>query len=410
MCVVENPKNYIRKYNENKDVTDYTNEIEKLHSLNIKLKHDSDKPPDYYQYNMKNKTMTDFRLDAYQTENNVKSNMSILKEENDSDKTINELKTDEDDFQTNLNLILNEYKNKQNYYNTTKTKIDDNELQLETDDINRKLDELTTDNKKLPVIYKTLTQPIFKDEKINKKIKAIFDNNKTLNDQKDILENKKNNMNEKQIKIFEIFTKIFFDNIKTTDGNIEKLLINLIDESNNFVDNNMFIKEEKKKVEKKKVEKKERLYISAKNNDLLKMLPQPPPLLKKNDSLTIPKPPLKQDDLFNVQIEQGDLLDQEQLKDDLLYEKQKKDDEDFITTLPTALLQFKDIFMITRQLERELVGEKNKSKKINQIQRVLLNIELVKANLNPIRKNNTRISAILNKINVKITEKEKIII
>ena len=140
------------------------------------------------------------------------------------------------------------------------------------------------------------------------------------------------------------------------------------------------------------------------------MLPQPPPLLKKNDSLTIPKPPLKQDDLFNVQIEQGDLLDQEQLKDDLLYEKQKKDDEDFITTLPTALLQFKDIFMITRQLERELVGEKNKSKKINQIQRVLLNIELVKANLNPIRKNNTRISAILNKINVKITEKEKIII
>ena len=247
MCVVENPKNYIRKYNENKDVTDYTNEIKKLHSLNIKLKHDSDKPPDYYQYNMKNKTMTDFRLDAYQTENNVKSNMSILKEENNSDKTINELKTDEDDFQTNLNLILNEYKNKQNYYNTTKTEIDDNELKLETDDINRKLDELTTDNKKLPVIYKTLTQPIFKDEKINKKIKAIFDNNKTLNDQKDILENKKNNMNEKQIKIFEIFTKIFFDNIKTTDGNIEKLLINLINESNNFVDNNMFIKEEKKK-------------------------------------------------------------------------------------------------------------------------------------------------------------------
>ena len=101
-------------------------------------------------------------------------------------------------------------------------------------------------------------------------------------------------------------------------------------------------------------------------------------------------------------------MDQEQLKDDLLYEKQKKVDEDFIAGLPTGLLQYKSIFMITRQLERELVGEKNKNKKINDHQRFLLNIELIEANLSPIRTNNTRISTILDKINGKITEKEQI--
>lgn len=205
--IVENPKSYIRKYNENKDVTDYTNKIKKLHSLNIKLKHDNDKPPDYYQYNMKNKTISDFRLDAYQNENNIKSTMSILKEENNSDKTIDEIKTNENDFQTNLNLILNEYKNKQNYYNKTKTEITDNELQLETDDMNKKLDELTTDNKKLPVIYKTLSKPIIppipivitEDEKNNKLIDLIFNSDKILKTKSENYFDKRNKMTEDEL-------------------------------------------------------------------------------------------------------------------------------------------------------------------------------------------------------------------
>ena len=180
--LIENTKNFIRKYIENKDVTNYTNEIKKLNSLDIKLKH-NDKPPEYYQYNMKNKTMADFRLDAYQNENNIKSYMTILQEENSSDKTINEIKTDEDDFQFNLNLILNEYKNKQQDFNTTKNEIDDNYLKMKTDNINIKLDELTTDYKKLPVVYKTYTKPISEDEKIEKMIKSLLDNNKILNNE-----------------------------------------------------------------------------------------------------------------------------------------------------------------------------------------------------------------------------------
>ena len=100
-----------------KNISKYTDEIYDLYSLDIKLKHD-DKPADYYQYNMKNKTMADFRLDAYQNENNIKSNLAILQEENNTDKTIDETKNTEDDFQTNLNLILNEYKNKQIDFNT----------------------------------------------------------------------------------------------------------------------------------------------------------------------------------------------------------------------------------------------------------------------------------------------------
>ena len=67
---------------------------------------------------MKNKTMADFRLDAYQNENSIKSSLAILQEENNTDKTIDEIKNTEGDFQTNLNLILNEYKNKQIDLNT----------------------------------------------------------------------------------------------------------------------------------------------------------------------------------------------------------------------------------------------------------------------------------------------------
>ena len=273
---VENPKNYIRKYNENKDVTNYTNEIKKLNNLNIELKHDNDKPPDYYQYNMKNKTIVDFRLDTYQNENNIKSNMTILKEENNSDKTIDEIKTNEDDFQTNLNLILNKYKNKQNYYNTTKKESDDNKLNIETEDINIKLDELTTDYKKLPVIYKTLTRPISEGEKIDKIIKSIFDNIKILNGQKDNLENKKKNMNFKQLKILETFANDLTDNNKIKEENIEKYLINFFNKTNEFIDTHMFIKDKKKT-------KKGNLINPPKKNDslnILNILPKPPPKKK----------------------------------------------------------------------------------------------------------------------------------
>ena len=182
-----------------------------LYSLDIKLKHD-DKPADYFQYNMKNKTMADFRLDAYQTENNVKSNMSILKEENDTDKTLEELNNDEDEFQNNLNLILSEYKNKQNYYNTTKDNINDEAVNLETDAINIKLDKLTTDNNKLPIVYK-LTKPIIppvpkvitEDEKTDQLIGLIFNSDIILKNKNDNYNNKRSKMSDEELTILDNF-------------------------------------------------------------------------------------------------------------------------------------------------------------------------------------------------------------
>ena len=73
-----------------------------------------------------------------------------------SDKSINELKDDENDFQTNLNIILQEYKNKQNDFN--KRNPNDIELGIHTYDTNKKLEKLTNNNNKIPIIYKAYTK------------------------------------------------------------------------------------------------------------------------------------------------------------------------------------------------------------------------------------------------------------
>ena len=178
--LVDNPKNFIRKYNENKVAANYTNNIDKLYSLDIKLKSEDDKPPDYYQYDMKNKTIEDLRLDAYQDENNIKSNMTILQEKNIINKSLNEINTDEDDFQTNLNIILNEYKNKQKDLNLREVEPTDNELNFKTNIINNKLERLKTDHNKLPIVFKTYTKqikPIEPDKLSKEEIDQYIRNN-----------------------------------------------------------------------------------------------------------------------------------------------------------------------------------------------------------------------------------------
>ena len=74
--------------------------------------------------------MADFRLDAYQNENSIKSSLAILQEENNTDKTIDEIKNTEGDFQTNLNLILNEYEKEQIDLNTRQEEPVNMELKL----------------------------------------------------------------------------------------------------------------------------------------------------------------------------------------------------------------------------------------------------------------------------------------
>ena len=62
------------------------------------------------------------------------------------------------------------------------------------------------------------------------------------------------------------------------------------------------------------------------------------------------------------------------------------------------------------QLEKQISDNKNKNKKIDKIQREMLNDELEKVKLGKIRSNHTQISTILNKINEKIEENKKLII
>ena len=158
--LINKPTQLIKMKIADKNIDNYTNNIDKLYSLDIKLKSINDKPPEYYQYNMQNKTIEDFRLDALQNENNIKSNMTILKEENDSNKTLNEIKTDEDDFQTNLNMILNKYKDKQMDLILRKDEPSDIEIKVETAKIKKDLDKLTNKHNKLPIVFKTFTKPI----------------------------------------------------------------------------------------------------------------------------------------------------------------------------------------------------------------------------------------------------------
>ena len=259
--LVDNSKNFIRKYNENKEVANYTNDIDKLYSLDVKLKSDNDKPPDYYQYNMKNKTIEDLRLDAYQNENNIKSNMTILQEENASNKTINEIKTDEDDFQTNLNIILNEYKNKQNELNLGKIEPSDIENVLNTKLINIKSNKLTSDYNKLPIVFKTFSKPIKIIEPVkltreeivqqdNKDfVDSIFRDNIKLNHRKNDLSKKVDKMNEEQSKeyndfIIELEKKELNKKIPITKEQLTSYLNNYVTKANQYIRNNIIFDSE----------------------------------------------------------------------------------------------------------------------------------------------------------------------
>ena len=221
--------------------------LKKLYSLNIKLKHDSDKPPDYYQYNMRNKTLADFRLDAYQNENNIKSNMTILKEENDSNKSLNEIKTDEDDFQNNLNMILNEYKNKQNDLILRKEEPSDIEIKVETSKINKKLDKLTDNHNKLPIVFKTFTKPIISNEPIisedDKRVEILdilFAESKDLNNKKDQLKEKINLISTENEELFCNFANGYHEkklkNYTVTKEGMTKFLNKFYEKANKYIE------------------------------------------------------------------------------------------------------------------------------------------------------------------------------
>ena len=246
--LINKPTQFIKMKIADKNIDNYTNNIDKLYSLDIKVKSINDKPPEYYQYNMQNKTIEDFRLDALQNENNIKSNMTILKEENDSNKSLNEIKTDEDDFQTNLNMILNEYKNKQNDINRRENEPTDKELIIKTNIINNKLERLTDKHNKLPIVFKTFTKPsepiisvaISEEDKMIELINSVFVGNKDLLTKNERLQEKVNLLSEEKellfIKFAEDFREKTFKNYKPTKKELTKFFNQYYEKANNYIE------------------------------------------------------------------------------------------------------------------------------------------------------------------------------
>ena len=124
----------------------------------------------------------------------------VSREENDTDKSVNEIKDDENNFHTNLSLILNEYKSKQVDFNTRKDKPLNEELENETDNINEKLEILTKDNNKKPVVYKTFTRSVLsEDEKIDEMVTQIFSNNIILKDEMNKIEEIRTKLSKEEL-------------------------------------------------------------------------------------------------------------------------------------------------------------------------------------------------------------------
>lgn len=68
------------------------------------------KPIEYYQYNMKDKNISDMRLSELQKENNILSEFELLKEQKETGDSLENLRDLENDYQTNLMIVLNNKK------------------------------------------------------------------------------------------------------------------------------------------------------------------------------------------------------------------------------------------------------------------------------------------------------------
>ena len=122
------------------------------------------KPSEYYQYNMQNKNLTDIRLSELQKENNIQSNFELLKEQNETGDSLENLRDLEDDYQTNLMIVLNNKKSNEKIIDIN----GNTEYENDVSKLNKKY------RKKTPLLVtKAIPQSILKvkeEEKLDEKI------------------------------------------------------------------------------------------------------------------------------------------------------------------------------------------------------------------------------------------------
>ena len=104
-------------------ISEYTNYLDKLIGIDHISLSNHKKPDAYYQFNMENKTDADVRCDKLQTENDISNDFNVRERENEGEGNIESIKESNDDYTTNLKMVLSSYKNKTDLYDEHTTNV-----------------------------------------------------------------------------------------------------------------------------------------------------------------------------------------------------------------------------------------------------------------------------------------------
>ena len=143
------------------------------------------KPSEYYQYNMENMNISELRLSNLQKDNNILSNFELLKEENESNNTLDELKEQEEEYQTNLSIVLNKKNENQKIIESNGNTKHDNDAKKINVKYKKKIPILIT--KAIPYsLIKQEIEPIKQEiEPIKQEIEPITQFNTPLKQKKE---------------------------------------------------------------------------------------------------------------------------------------------------------------------------------------------------------------------------------
>ena len=149
------------------------------------------KPIEYYQYNMKDKNISDMRLSELQKENNILSEFELLKEQKETGDSLENLRDLENDYQTNLMIVLNNKKSNEKLIDIN----GDTKYKNDVSKLNNKY------KKKIPLLVtKAIPQSILKvkeEEKLDEKIELKGEPITQYNTPIKLLINEKENEEEK---------------------------------------------------------------------------------------------------------------------------------------------------------------------------------------------------------------------
>ena len=193
------PDKFTNKKLSSVDISKHTNYLNKLYGLeDVKPKYSI--PNEYYQFNMEGKTDADMRLSEYQTELDIGNEFNTLQREDEGLGKIDEIKASDDDYATNLQLVLSESKKIKNNFNDLTTPI---EKTLEKNLTKNKIKNIDL-NRKIagPIVYNAFDNDFKKNtKKLENSINKISDKEENIKHLKKLKNDfYKPNANKKNIK------------------------------------------------------------------------------------------------------------------------------------------------------------------------------------------------------------------